>query len=109
MAAPTHRHRSKSAPRGRSPNPKSLKKARKASAEARTSGYVTPPPRRKPEASPVDSSQSKDSLRKSISFGKNTTFHIQAENPGNNKKVQEIMDELKACPVVCHRSTSPGF
>ena len=97
-AAPTHRHRSKSAPRGRSPNPKQLKKVAK--------GMVTPPPK----PSKVDPSQSgsekkpkEKKINRKLSFGPNSTTEIRAENPPGNSpyggmklsKATEIVEALK--------------
>lgn len=95
--APTHRHRSKSAPRGRSPNPKQLKKVAK--------GLVTPPPKQ----SKADSSRSgsekkpKAKLNRRLSFGPGSTTEIMAENPPGNSpyggmklsKATEILEALK--------------
>ena len=82
---PTHRHRSKSAPRGRSPDGKLLKKVAK--------GLVTPPPKKKAEKSSTASGSGKKpkskeghkdaKVERKLSFGPVTTTEIVAEHkPG---------------------------
>ena len=91
--APTHRHRSKSAPRGRSPNPKQLKKVAK--------GLVTPPPKQSKADSSRSGSEKKPKRR--LSFGPGSTTEIMAENPPGNSpygemklsKATEILEALK--------------
>lgn len=111
--APTHRHRSKSAPRavrGRSPNPKELKKAAKEakaakaaktrSAEAEESSFVTPPPRSKVDRSTSSSKQ----VKKKLKFGGVTTTDIVAENKAGDSdyptKNEGKMDSGKANKIV---------
>lgn len=88
MPAPTHRLRSKSAPRGRSPDPRSLKRAaEKSKAKSKeatgSTGFVTPPPKVK-GGSPASSSTSRVSapkqIARKISFGGNVEYPIRAEN-----------------------------
>lgn len=76
---PTHRHRSKSAPaqRGRSPDPRSLKKAAK-EAKQKSKEFCTPPPKLK-AASPGASDAS--STKRKFNFGPDKVTPIQAENP----------------------------
>ena len=96
-AAPTHRHRSKSAPRGRSPNPKHLKKVAKE--------LVTPPPKHA-KADPSESGEKKPKEKKvsrKLSFGPTTLTEIQAENSAGSapyggmklSKATEILEALK--------------
>ena len=103
---PTHRVRSKSAPRGRSPDPKALKKAaakhrsnqKKVAPDA---AFVTPPPKPRvgsPGAS--DSSRSKGPVpQRKISFGENSVHSIEAENPPPKdmavKDADKIFEALK--------------
>lgn len=107
--APTHRHRSKSAPRavrGRSPNPKELKKAAKAAkaakakptkAKADDSAFVTPPARSKVDRSSSSSKQ----VKKKLKFGEVTTTDIVAENrPGDSDYPTKTMDSGKANKIV---------
>lgn len=94
------RHRSKSAPRGRSPDPKSLKKAAK---EARRAGLVTPPPRPVKEKSSSDVKSRGRVTPHRISFGENTEHPIVAENRPptkemNIKQADAILQQLKDCP-----------
>lgn len=104
MPAPTHRIRSKSAPRGRSPDPRALKKAAaraKASSKAAAKGdpsYVTPPPRNK-KGSPASSSRGDKNkqLARKISFGNNTEHKILAEHdPPKDMKLSEADEILKS-------------
>lgn len=86
---PTRRHRSKSAPRGKSPDPKILKKAAK---ESKATGLVTPPPKAKADAS---SSSSRKSTKR-VLFGATTVTPIMAENaPGDHKPGEEALDKDK--------------
>ena len=89
--APTHRHRSKSAPRGRSPDPKSLKKA--ATKAKQNDAYTTPPPRKTSK----ESSSSNLKVRRAITFKDEERIHeIEAENKGPGlKKADEILKQLK--------------
>ena len=89
--APTHRHRSKSAPRGRSPDPKSLKKA--ATKAKQNDAYTTPPPRKTSK----ESSSSNLKVRRAITFKDEDRIHeIEAENKGPGlKKADEILKQLK--------------
>ena len=97
---PKFRLRGKSAPRGRSPDPKALKQAVKGTKSAKaTPVYVTPPPRKNAEKS---ESGSGSSARKSLSFGPPTVHTIEAESPAGgstkNMKVAEadgILAKLK--------------
>jgi len=95
----THRVRSKSAPRGRSPDPRALKKAAARaksakSGEADTAAFVTPPPRRTKRESP---SSSKPKEVRRISFGNNSEHQIKAENdPPKDMKLDEANAILKA-------------
>lgn len=90
-AVPQFRRRSKSAPRGRSPAPKELKKA-KAKVEA---GYVTPSPRRRDE-----SSGSRSSCRRISFSATDTVTPIVAENASgknmSDEKATEILAALQA-------------
>lgn len=97
---PTHRVRGKSAPRGRSPDPKALKKA--AAAAAKQDAFVTPPPK----ASKRDRSSSAsktDAVPRKLTFGKNQEFEILAENRAPTeemkaKKADKIYETLKKEP-----------
>lgn len=80
MAAPTHRIRSKSRPK--SPDPKALKKAAKASKNK--TGLVTPPP--KPANLDASSASSKGDVKRRLKFGPDTITTIHAENPAGDKK-----------------------
>lgn len=99
----SHRIRGKSAPRGRSPNPKELKRVAKATKHRSKSsrsgkegkegkegrgGYVTPPV--KPSARSV-SSGSTTKPRK-LSFGQNSVHEIDAENEPGKKGFKEDVD-----------------
>ena len=84
------RHRGKSAPRGRSPNAKALKKASK-----QGEAYVTPPPRVK-KASPRCKSVEKDHVRQRISFGENRVHDIVPENKAPDlREAESILLALK--------------
>ena len=91
-APPTHRVRSKSAPRGRSPDPKALKKAAARAKTAKKGGakedpnFVTPPPKAR-NHSPGEASGSK-APRRRISFGENSVHPIAAENPPPAKEME---------------------
>ena len=107
------RHRSKSAPRGRSPDPKVLKKAAKATKES----LVTPPPRPKKEKTSSSEKVTPVTPRR-ISFGANTEHQIVAENPAptgrremNIERADEILKGLKDCAilVVCFQSLPPSL
>ena len=96
-APPTHRHRSKSAPRGRSPDPKALRRA--AEKAKKTKGkkdeaLVTPPPKTR-NSSPTRSSSSSKEVRKKITFGPNSVHEIAAEN-----KPQKEMDVSEADAIL---------
>ena len=102
---PTHRHRSKSAPRarGKSPDPKALKLSAKSEAQQ---GLVTPPPKRRSRSS----SPKEVAAKRAISFGENKVHAIQAENkgPSDMKKakataiVKNLREELAgACSSKC--------
>ena len=99
---PTHRVRGKSAPRGRSPDPKSLKKAAKAAKERERRskkehvGLVTPPPKTKTTPSSSQSSAPKESCRKRISFGPDTVHEIDPENKTNKDMKIEEADQILA-------------
>ena len=97
MSAPTHRHRSKSAPRGRSPDPRALRKAAK-SIKDKSSGYVTPPPNSSKDDRSSGSKKS-DPVRRKISFGENKVHHIEAENISpadmSSKRAAKIISSLK--------------
>ncbi|CAK9065972.1 Midasin (Dynein-related AAA-ATPase MDN1) (MIDAS-containing protein) [Durusdinium trenchii] len=92
--APRTRHRSKSAPRGRSPAPKALKKASKAA------GLVTPPPR--PTRGGSGSSKEESSARRKISFKeapKVTPIIAEYKAGGSNiseKEADEVFQAIKA-------------
>ncbi|CAK9117887.1 unnamed protein product [Durusdinium trenchii] len=105
--APTRRHRSKSAPRGVSPDPKALRKASEKKAQPRrlqdVDLYTTPPPRTSKRST---STGSKDSVRQRISFGENTIHDIEAENKSKqpskgkvksmgDKEAEKIFEALK--------------
>ena len=98
-SVPTHRHRSKSAPRGRSPDGKLLKKVAK--------GLETPPPKKKAEKGsstasgsgkkpkPKEGQKEEKAVRK-LSFGSNTTTDIIAKNQsGSNSYGKEGNDDIK--------------
>lgn len=103
LVAPTHRHRSKSAPRARSPNPKELKRAAKLAKQQAKQALVTPPPKTKVKEDANRSGSTKP-VRRKLSYGGVTTTSIVAENvagphkPGDDmkpKEVEKIMDKLK--------------
>ena len=97
-AAPTHRVRGKSAPRGRSPNPKELKKAAK--------GLTTPPPNTKKRQ--AESSGSSKGVARQLSFGKSSTVDIVAENPaGPHKAGDSSMNLAKADKIFDTISKEP--
>lgn len=80
MSAPAHRVRGKSAPRGRSPNPKDLKRAEK---KVKGTGLITPPPKLR---APTPSSTTPTTTRK-LSFSDETKVHeIEAENSRKGKR-----------------------
>lgn len=93
LEAPTRRIRSKSAPRGRSPNPKMLKQAAKASASG--GAYVTPPPKQAAVVSPTSGGEK---VRRSITFGANSVHPIKAENqrPMNLAEADKILGAMKS-------------
>ena len=100
---PTHRVRSKSAPRGRSPDPKSVKKAaaknRSAHKKVADAALVTPPPKPRvgsPGARSSDSSRSKGPCPKRISFGANSVHDIDAENPPPKDMAVKEADKIFA-------------
>lgn len=110
MPAPTHRIRSKSTPRGRSPNPKMLKEAhKKQKAQSRSAGkkprkadaaFVTPPPKVKkpsPSVSSATSSASKPAAPRKISFGGVKETEIEAENqaPMEASEADKIFSAIK--------------
>ncbi|CAK9088364.1 Midasin (Dynein-related AAA-ATPase MDN1) (MIDAS-containing protein) [Durusdinium trenchii] len=100
---PPCRVRGKSAPRGRSPNAKALKKAAKANRRD-GSGYVTPPPRPKKR----DTSSDVDSCRQKISFGKNSVFNIEPENKAPDlKEADAILNQLKDTNSEEHKEEKP--
>lgn len=82
---PTHRVRSKSAPRGKSPDPKALLKA------AKSSNSGTPPP--------MVSGKKERKVRRRLSFGSNTIHTIQAEN---NVKPRTTMKDREADDIIAH-------
>ena len=99
LEAPTRRHRGKSAPRGKSPDGKALKKAAK---------MVTPPPTK---AAPGSSSEPKAKKAKmeeagqkprKLTFGATSTTDIIAENKSpkdeDPKKTDAIIQGLKQEP-----------
>lgn len=105
----SHRHRSKSAPRGVSPDSKALRKAAETKSNATkkvlkdVDVYKTPPPRTSKRSGSSASKESKDSTRKRISFGDVKIQDIEAENPRpkskvkamNAKEADEIFESLK--------------
>lgn len=99
LPQPTHRHRSKSAVRGRSPDPKSLKKAAaRARKEKEAAAFITPPPKRKnrsPGASGSSGAKSSKPDPRRISFsGKNTVHPIEAENQPPKEISPDEADEI---------------
>ena len=91
LPAPTHRHRSKSAVRGRSPDPKAIKRAAKeakkaAAAKAPSNPYETPPP--KPRVQSPGTSGPKGVARKVSFTDKDSVHDIKAENEGPNKDMK---------------------
>ena len=98
---PKFRHRSKSAPRAKSPDPKNLQQARTRKGKDSSEGFVTPPPSKK-HSSPKESG-TKDAKRR-ISFGQSQeVHHIKAENPPGPKRPSSgkaDMDEAKASEIV---------
>lgn len=103
------RHREKSAPRegaprGRSPDAKSLQQAAK-KARNHSGGYVTPPPRTRKV---LQDSHTKCVKPRKIKFGNDSVHHIEAENPAPPKSSKEkkigadaILNALKERPHVC--------
>ena len=118
-APPARRIRGKSTVRGRSPNPKSLKKAAKAAkakenkgtskkvAEVNPAGFVTPPPKGRTNPGDGSSSSASKEVKRKIVFGENTTHPIEPENPGTNKdmklkEAEEIWKSMTKDPIsVC--------
>ena len=103
--APTHRHRSKSAPRGRSPDPKALKKAAKEAKKEKTKekspapgSLVTPPPKVKVCSPPT--APKKDPTQRKLSWGKNTVHDVDTEHkkPMNAKEADAILADMKEPP-----------
>ena len=112
--APARRIRGKSSVRGRSPNPKSLKKAAKDARENRgkskkvaevSPGLVTPPPKSRNNPGDVSGSSASKDLRRKISFSKDdTTLVIEPENPRPNKdmklkEAEEIWKSMTKDPI----------
>ena len=109
--APARRIRGKSSVRGRSPNPKSLKKAAKDARENRgkskkvaevSPGLVTPPPKSRNNPGDVSGSSASKDLRRKISFSKDdTTLVIEPENPRPNKdmKLKEAEEIWKSMTI----------
>ena len=97
MSMPTHRLLRKSAPRGKSPDPKALKKA----------SLVTPPPNASKVSSRSSSATKSDSCKKQLSFGDDSVHPIQAENPPGAKvkstTTDEILSALKQEPMTNER------
>ena len=86
---PKVRIRNKSAPRGRSPNPKDLKKAK----EAVTKGLVTPPPAGKKRRAESTGSGSSKEVARQLSFGKDSVHHIEAENKAGSSPYGDMKKE----------------
>ena len=106
-APPTHRRRSKSAPRGRSPDPKALRKAakhaKKDKGKTKDEAFVTPPPKGR-TSSPAGSSSSKTDVKRKISFGPTSVHKIRAENPP-----QKDMDVSEADAILAAMQDTPTF
>ena len=97
----SHRIRGKSAPRGRSPHPKELKKAAKGAAAQRSKskgkegktkkdGFVTPPTKSSAR------STSSESKPRRLSFGENSVHAIQAENQPGKKTTYKDLKDMKS-------------
>ena len=90
MAKPTHRLTGKSAPRGKSPDPQTLKRA---------AGLVTPPANSSKPSSRSSSSTKRDPTQRKLSFGTDTIHDIQAENEAGSKvkptNTEDIISALK--------------
>lgn len=92
LAPPTHRHRGKSAPRGKSPDPKGLRKA--------AAALETPPPKTS-KGSSGSGAKTKDPVKRRISFGEVTEHRIKAENgagpykPGESGKADAIWKKMR--------------
>ena len=110
LPAPTHRHRSKSAVRGRSPDPKALKKANEKAKKQRkqdkkmkevADAFVTPPPKVRNQSPGAPSTTPKTEVKRKISFAKeNTVVPIEAENPAPSKEMgsqeaDKILNDMK--------------
>lgn len=95
LLPPTHRHRSKSAPRvrGKSPDAKGLKKAAAAAVK-------TPSPKGSKDSSAGSSGVKAKGPKRKLSFGEAVTYDILAENPaGTNKPGGDDMVKEKADQV----------
>lgn len=111
LPAPTHRVRSKSAPRGRSPDSKVLRKAaekekhRKKTQNAKNAVFTTPPPKPRIESPGVSGPKA---LKRRISFSNKDKIHdIEAENPAPEMK-QEEADKIFAA-MKDHNLGIPGL
>ena len=105
-SAPTHRHRSKSAPRGRSPDPKSLRKAAEKAKKTKgkdEASFTTPPPKSR-TCSPAGSSTSKQDVKRRISFGPGSVHSIRAEN-----QRKKDMDVNEADAILAAMQDTPIF
>ena len=102
MAAPSHRARGKSAPRGKSPDPKALKKALKVQQKSK-GGLVTP---NKPSSN--SSRSSTPVTPKKLSFAERSSIHhIQAENPPGKGFEDETMKGEKADAIIAAMRKEP--
>ncbi|CAK8991311.1 unnamed protein product [Durusdinium trenchii] len=93
--APRYRHRSKSAPRGRSPDPKTLKKevkSRKEKGKPATARdpYVTPPTKRTSRSVESSAESKIKAFRPTkLTFGRNSVHEIEAQHPRGKKPGQK--------------------
>ena len=100
--APTHRHRSKSAPRGKSPDPKALKKAAKEAKKGKENkdqapgSLVTPPPKVR-NSSPERSAPQKEPAQRRLTWGTNSVHDIVAEGGKgmDEREANEILKNMK--------------
>ena len=101
MAAPSHRVRGKSAPRGKSPDPKALKKALKVQQKSK-SGLVTPS-----KSSSHSSRSSTPVAPKKLTFGEVKVHQIKAENKPGKGFEDETMKGEKADAIIAAMRKEP--
>ena len=118
--APRYRHRSKSAPRGRSPDPKTLKKevkSRKEKGKPATARdpYVTPPTKRTSRSVESSAESKIKAFRPTkLTFGRNSVHEIEAQHPRGKKpgemalcEADDILNALKDPTTPPQKITTP--